>query len=428
MIRLGFYLTLRSGREALVRFVVMAAAVAIGVVLLLSVFADYHAFQKTSTRACWECTRSASPNTPRKQSELWNYSESIYGGRFIEQLDVAALGTKAPVVPGLPGLPAAGEYYASAALAKLIAGVPRDQLGDRFPGRQIGTIGDQALSGPNELAIIVGFRPGDLARLSGTITVDRIATEAESEGTTGIYRLAFGIGAILVLFPLLILVNTATRLAAVRREERFAAMRLVGATPGQVNVVASIEALVGALMGSFLGIGAFLALRPLLAGISLSGARFFEFNVTPTASGYLAMVVVVPAVATLASLWSLRRVRISPLGVSRKITPPPPRAWRVLPLLIGIPLFIIPLVSGTKDLNNSKSSVLPLVFIGTLLILVGLVLGGTWLTMQAARALRRCANGASSLLASRRLADNPKAAFRTVSGLVLAVFVGSLTR
>jgi hypothetical protein len=58
--------------------------------------------------------------------------------------------------------------------------------------------------------------------------------------------------------------------------------------------------------------------------------------------------------------------------------------------------------------------------------MTGLVLGGSWLTMQAARALARVSGGASALLASRRMADNPKAAFRSVSGLVLAVFVGSL--
>ncbi len=87
----------------------------------------------------------------------------------------------------------------------------------------------------------------------------------------------------MVLFPLLILVNTATRLAAGRREERFAAMRLVGATGRQVNVVATVESAVSAVFGTLLGIGVFLAVRPALAQISFSGARFFDATVTPTA-------------------------------------------------------------------------------------------------------------------------------------------------
>jgi hypothetical protein len=45
--------------------------------------------------------------------------------------------------------------------------------------------------------------------------------------------------------------------------------------------------------------------------------------------------------------------------------------------------------------------------------------------MQAARLLGRRLAGGSTLLAARRLADNPRAAFRSVSGLVLAVLVGT---
>ena len=309
MTRLGLRLTLRSGNEALLRLVLTAAAVAIGVTVLLAVFADYHAYQVTSNRACWECTQGAlGPSSPAR-SELWNYSENIYNGRFIEELDVAALGPKAPVVPGLSRLPSAGQYYASPALSNLIRSVPRDELGDRFPGAQVGTIGYQALSGPTELVVFIGYSPAKLAALPGTVTVDQIATAPDVQGTTAIYRLLFGIGTIVVLFPLLVLINTATRLAAARREERFAAMRLVGATPRQVNVIASVEAVVSALLGTLLGIGVFQAVRPALAGISFSGARFFEQTVTPTAVGYVGMIVCVPVAAAVASLWSLHRVR-----------------------------------------------------------------------------------------------------------------------
>ena len=264
--------------------------------------------------------------------------------------------------------------------------------------------------------------------MPGTITVDHLATTPDVQGTTALYREAFWTAAIVVLFPLLILVNTATRLAAARREERFAAMRLVGATGRQVNAVATVESAVSAVFGTLLGIGVFLALRPALADISFSGARFFEATVTPTAAGYIGMLVGVPVIATLSSLWSLRRVRVSPLGVSQRVTAPPPRTWRVLPLLIGIPVFVIPLLGDTnlKSQTLKTSPTTPLLYVGTLLIMAGLVLGGPWLTMQVARGLARFSRGASSLLASRRLADNPKLAFRTVSGLVLAVFVGSL--
>ena len=53
------------------------------------------------------------------------------------------------------------QYYASPALAALLAAVPADELGDRFPGHLAGTIGDAALNGANDLVIYIGYtRPG----------------------------------------------------------------------------------------------------------------------------------------------------------------------------------------------------------------------------------------------------------------------------
>ena len=61
---------------------------------------------------------------------------------------------------------------------------------------------------------------------------------------------------------MLIFVGMATRIAAARREQRLAAMRLVGATVTQVAVLAAIEAAGAALIGTTGGIGLFYALRP----------------------------------------------------------------------------------------------------------------------------------------------------------------------
>jgi hypothetical protein len=63
---------------------------------------------------------------------------------------------------------------------------------------------------------------------------------------------------------------------------------------------------------------------------------------------------------------------------------------------------------------------------GLILTMIGLVIAGPLLTAWAARLFGRTARGSSALLAARRLADNPKGAFRGVSGLVLAVFLGTM--
>ncbi len=421
MFRLGARLSLTSGREALARLIVTSAAVAIGVAIMLAVLADFHAFQVTNSRPYWEGTQ-AMPSGQQSTAnvELWNYSDEVFRGQTIERVDVAALGSRAPVLPGITRLPAAGQYYASPALAALLRTTPRDQLGGRFPGSLIGTIGERALTGPAELVVFVGDTPAKLAALPGTIRADKIANYTGKPVWTSFFRDAFVVGAIAFLLPILILIGTATKLSSARREERYAALRLVGATPRQVNVAASVDAIVSALVGSAVGIGVFLLVRPALAGTSLTSVRYFSDQVTPTLSGYLAVVVAVPAASAIVTLLSLRRVRTSPLGVSRKVSPPPPRAWRIIPLIVGIVLFVAGLAA------TSHKSIGKAAFPGLLIIMVGLVVGGPWITARAARLLPRLSQGASPIFAAGRLADNPKAAFRSVSGLVLAVFLGTV--
>jgi len=422
MVWLGLRLSLRSGREALIRLVLTALAVGIGAALLFCVLADYHAFQTSNNRQCWECTQgpgSSGTVTRTPGAELWQSSADYFDGHTIERLDLAALGPHAPLPPGLSQLPGPGQYYASPALAALLRTVPRDELGDRYPGRLVGTIGDKALTGPDELVIFIGYKPAALAAM-GAQVVTKIATAPPKQVWTPYFRYAFAVGVLAVLFPMLILVGTATRLAAARREERYAAMRLVGATPRQISVVASIDAMVSALLGVLLGIGIFALVQPALANASLIGTRYFAFDVTPTATDYIGMLVGVPIVSAIAALLSLRRVRISPLGVARRVTPPPPSIWRVLPLLIGIGLFV-----GGLAITNKQSIGGP-AYPGLLVTMIGLVIAGPWLTAQAARLFARLVKGPSPLLAARRLADNPKVAFRTVTGLVLAVFLGTI--
>jgi FtsX-like permease family len=423
MYRLGLRLTLRSGREPLVRLVVTAIAVAVGVAIMLAVLADFHAFTTTNNRPSWESTQGHAVTasyaaTPR--AELWNYSNDIYQGQTIERLDVAALGPGAPVPPGLSRLPASGQYYASPALAALIRQVPADELGGRFPGQLAGTIGQQALTGPKELVIYIGYSPANLATLPATMVVNKIAALPGRQIWTSFFRDAFIVGALAFVFPILILVGTASRLAAARREERYAALRLVGATSRQIAVISSVDAVVSALLGSLLGIGIFTLLQPALAASSITSAPYFADEVTPTVAGYLVVLIAVPVASAVSGLLSLRRVRISPLGVARRTTPPAPTASGVTVLLIGIALF----VAGA--LVTNRQAIGKATYPGLLLIMIGLVVAGPWLTAQAARLLRSAVSGPSTLLAARRLADSPKAAFRSVSGLVLAVFLGTV--
>jgi ABC-type antimicrobial peptide transport system permease subunit len=421
MLRLGLQLALRSGREGLVRLLITAAAVAVGVALLFGVLAEFHAYQASTSQPCWSCTQGASvPSTLPAHGELWNNSVDFYQGQTIGRLDVAALGRNAPVPPGIRRLPPAGDYYASPALAALIKAAPADQLGARFPGKMIGTIGRAGLSGPGDLAIYIGQTPAQVNHIFGTTWVTSISTAPGQEVFSPFFRYAFGVGVLAVVFPMLVLISTATRLAADRREERFAALRLVGGTPADIRTIATVEAVISAFVGAVLGTVIFLLVRPALAGAALVGTQYFESDLTPTAAGYAALLVGVPIAAAAASLVSLRRVQISPLGATRRATPKPPTFWRLVALVIGVGVYVFGLVKTTRAGIGAPA------YPGLILTMIGLVIAGPWLTAQAARLFGRFARGSSTLLATRRIADNPKRAFRAVSGLTLAVFLGTM--
>jgi hypothetical protein len=365
MLRLGLRLTLRSGREALVRLVITAAAVAVGVALLLGVLAEFHAYQANASKPCWSCTQGASvPGPLPAHGELWNNSVDFYQGQTISRLDVAALGPSSPVPPGITKLPPAGDYYVSPALAALLNAIP------------------------------------------GTQWVTSISSGPAQAVFSPFFRFAFLVGVLAVVFPMLVLISTATRLAADRREERFAALRLVGGTPGDIRILATVEAVLSGFLGAVLGTVIFLLVRPALAGAALVGTRYFESDLTPTVAGYVAMLAGVPVTAAIAALVSLRRVQVSPLGVTRRATPKPPTFWRLVVLVIGVGVFVYGLSKTTRDGIGAPA------YPGLLLTMIGLVIAGPWLTAQAARLFGQASSGSSALLATRRLADNPKGAFR----------------
>ena len=78
--------------------------------------------------------------------------------------------------------------------------------------------------------------------------VDLAATGSSSPVPPGI-PLLLSVIALALLAPVLIFIGTATRLSAARREQRFAALRLVGATRRQISALSAVESAVAAAAG-----------------------------------------------------------------------------------------------------------------------------------------------------------------------------------
>ncbi|HLK41961.1 MAG TPA: FtsX-like permease family protein, partial [Thermoleophilia bacterium] len=272
MTRIGVRLAIAS-RDGILRLVVIAGAVAIGVGLLLVSLAGINGVHTQAQRTAWltSSDHNLRPSVNEATADpLWAMaSEDQYRSSPIERVDLAPTGPRSPVPPGIPALPGPGQYYASPALSRLLKSTPKTELGDRYPGQQIGTIGPSALASPDSLVIIIGHSAADLSSQGARQirSFETAASGAPGDAHPGRMQLILAVVAGALLIPVLLFIAAATRLAAARREERFAAMRLVGATPHQVSIIAAVEAVFASGAGVVGGFGLFFALRPLVAKI-----------------------------------------------------------------------------------------------------------------------------------------------------------------
>ena len=430
MIRLGLRLTLGSGREALLRVLVTAAAVALGVGLLLAALAGINGLHAQSDRGAWlNSAVQPTPPTSPASGLWWEPSTDSFGSQLIDQIDVAAAGPGAPIPPGMSRLPGPGQYFASPELVSLLRSQPADELRDRYPGRLVGTIGSAGLPSPNSLIIVIGHSVGQLSKQPAAIEIGAIHRGLANcygcqsvVGSGPVLEFILVGGAVALVLPVLILIATASRLSAVRREERFASMRLVGATPRQISTISAVEAVIAALAGVVLGFGLFFAVRPLLYHVPFTGAPLAQGDLSLHAVDILIAVVGVPIAAVVSARLALRRVQISPLGVTRRVRKRPPGIARIVPLLAGIAFLAYFDAAGKPGAIGSQLLEL---LVGFALLIVGLVLAGPWFTTAGSRIMAKRASRPATLIAGRHLLDNPKAAFRFVSGLVIALFVAS---
>jgi len=419
MIRLGLRLALADGRRSAFSVALTAAAVAIGTAILLFAISFQPALGDRDSRQAW---RQPLPPGDAQPRLLMAGGEDRFAGQPLVRIFLAPLTADAPTPPGLTRLPGPGEAYASPALADLLARTPADQLAPRI-GRVVGTIGPEGLRSPQELVAVIGADPSSLTG-KGAEAVTSFRTTSLPPDLPPAAILILVLAVVGALAPVAVFVATATRMAAARREQRLAALRLIGATPAQVSRLAIVEALLYTAIGAPAGVALFFLARPAVALIPLDGSTWWPDAMVPPIAQALLLLVLVQIVGAAAALFGMRRLSVSPLGVQQRVTPPAPTAWRIVPMLAGT---VVLLGSIVVLRGNSMATPEPLIVLGGSFaaIIGGIAFAGPWLTAVVGRVLGRVARGPAALLAARRLADDPRGSFGAIAGVIMAVFVAS---
>ncbi|WP_328520875.1 FtsX-like permease family protein [Kribbella sp. NBC_00359] len=384
----------------------LAALGATAVVALLVTFliAGSLGLAHRSDRIGWRSSDKADPATAIGAIDLTD--ETVDGHPMI-RLDLATLRpNELPPPPGLDHTPRPGEVFVSPEVAKHWSSLSK-QYGVEKPA---GVITDKGLSSPEEFIVIRGvdsLRPDDHPQYVSSWNDDVM----DSRMLGLLIAVAFGI--ILVLFPILSLVGQAAGVAAKRREHRLAALRLAGATRTQVLWLSAVEQAVLGLAGAVIGLVGYTLLSPLIARIPLGGGRWYVHDITVSWWNVLVVLAAVPVLSVVSALIGLGRVSITPLGVVRGQTRKGISVLRLGLLLIG------PIVLAYYGM---QAALIPLLIgVGFAALAVRVI--GPWAVQVIGKMLASLANGPVALLAGRRLADDPKAAFRPVAALVLSGFV-----
>ena len=418
----------RSSRRRLLGIV---AGVMVGITIFLMLAAASQAFGERSRRSTWHQPVSTNPTYLEPDTVLTPTTAVIasstdyYEGRVITIMLVAATPDTSVRIPGSDVMPRPGQYLASPALAELIDSTPADQLGERY-GEQVGTLSNDAVEGPDSLVAVIGADQSQVLGRQGPGMPPQVVTELVGHDyASQVWRIVAAIGAIATLVPVLLLITIVTDLGAAQRAERFATLRLIGATPGQVARIAAAETAATTLLGALLGVGAYLALIPAAARIVINSSRFFPHDLLASPAVIAASVLGTTLGAAAVAWWRTRRAGIGPLGASRERSERPPRLRSLLPLLTGLAgLTAVRVVSRGSEVSVTT---IGLLLVGSFcLTMLGLLWAGPLLTSWSARLARRGARSAAQVISLGRLAQHPRAAFRAVGGLVIAVYVVTL--
>lgn len=227
---------------------------------------------------------------------------------------------------------------------------------------------------------------------------------------------------VLLALPPLLLLYQAVRLGTAARDRRLAALRLAGATPGEVRRLGAFEVGIPALAGSLAGIALYWILRSVLGGdsgpamrnesegyVSTMSLRLLPTSVAPQWWEALLVVLATTIAGVFVGARASRGVIVTPLGVSRRQASAPPRPWGLL--LIVAAVLIVPLALSVR----ASSALAGIAIVG--LAVLGIVSLAPWSAYRAARFVESRATSAAVLLAARRLAAEPRPAGRAAAAV-----------
>ncbi|MFE7527705.1 FtsX-like permease family protein [Kitasatospora sp. NPDC057542] len=431
---LGVRLVRGYGRSGWARVVLMAGGTALGVVVLLLAIAVPGMLQHRADRADARTVICAATDD-RAAAGCGLLGESVsdsWYGRPLQRQLVPEAAAAPP--PGLNHLPAPGEVALSPALRALYDKPGNQALRDRLPGRATETITADGLLQPDELLAYVGVastpgaptqQPAGYGPQAHHVTGPAVVAEAGAVADARKNTITLIVGVIAVLTPVLLFLASCARLSAATRDRRLAALRLLGVTPRQAQVVNAGESAVVATLGALAGLAIFEALLPFTSRWTVAGYGWYAADLQPPLWQIAALIVAVPILAVGVGAVAVRRITATTRAGRADAMPKALSPWRLAPLAAGVAVTGYAAASSPPDRGDPNTSMLLIMAAGLLLVFIGLAAGTPLIARSIGVLLGRVTRSIAVLLGARRLEIEAAATTRVVSGLVLLVFAGA---
>ena len=403
-----------------------AGAVGVATTVLLLVASALAGIEVRAEREAWLEPRAGAPIAAQVTSTQFLDHRPVTIVRLAPA--TVANAVELPTPPGLDRFPRPGELALSPALAEALRG-RADVLGLGSDPAAAILIGPEALGGPDDLLAVVGHRPGDspmtappvrditgLTRFVGPVEIDSFVGIADRDVASN-YRSAVLVAGALLVVPATGLVAAAAGLGARSRAGRIARLRLAGTPRGVLTRLRVLEALAIGGIGVAAGVVLHWILLPAVARIPLAGSRFVVTDlIVPLPSTVLIATGVVGALLLRLLTLTSRAVQ-EPLATADALPTTLPVLWRLG--LTGIA--ILGLVVANQQPDPSLFLLLT-----ALLLAFGTVSVLGPIAVAAVGRLLLVGPSAASLIAGRRLAADPRAGWRPISGVALAGFIAGL--
>ena len=240
------------------------------------------------------------------------------------------------------------------------------------------------------------------------------------EDMVGFYVILACFAGLLMIVPTLSMGAAAARLGMSRRARDLAVLRLMGLGPVKTRCACLIETAVYAAIGVVCGTALYGALLPVWQLISFQGERIGVHEMWVGPLVLLAEAVLMIVLAAASSMLAMRKVVITPLGVTRrtegaKVSP----LWLILMLVLVIVWVIV--AQMMMQLGMAIAMGLFFGFLGVIFALVNVV--GAFSVSLLGNAMASLARTPQMLLAGRRIADDPKSVWRSFGAVALVAFI-----